>query len=63
MVDYGLSLLLISRKLGFQFTDAVYWTLVIETVFYLLVAVSFRVFGERFWIGVLPGTTVGLTGR
>jgi peptidoglycan/LPS O-acetylase OafA/YrhL len=58
-----LSLLLISRKTGFQFTDAVYWTLAIEAEFYLLIAVSFWLFRERFWIGVLAGTIVGLTGR
>ncbi len=62
-LDYGLSLLLISHRLGFQFTDAVYWTLAIEAVFYLLVAVSFWMFRERFWIGVLVGTVIGLTGR
>lgn len=62
-VDFGFSLLLISRKVGFQFTDAVYWTLALEAEFYLLVAASFWLFRDRFWIGVLAGTLVGLTGR
>lgn len=52
--EYFLSLVLLAKKFKLHYVDGVYWTLGVEVVFYICVAISYAFLRERFWIPIIP---------
>ena len=51
--DYLATLLLVAPHLHRTWVDPVYWSLLVEAKFYLVVAASFFLLKTRFWAGVI----------
>jgi peptidoglycan/LPS O-acetylase OafA/YrhL len=50
--DYFATLTMAAPHLGRTWVDPVFWSLLVEVKFYVLVALAFAVLKTRFWIGV-----------
>lgn len=51
--DLFASLTMDAQLFGNRYIDGAYWSLAVEAKFYILVALSWALLRERFWIGVL----------
>lgn len=57
--DYALNLTTFAHMLGGRFIDGAYWSLEVELLFYGLVALSWLLLRDRFWIALIAMGIVG----